>query len=56
MKRRLLPLADLVTPNIPEAEILSGMEIRNKEDMEAAAEKISEFLRLCRAFKRRPQH
>ena len=42
MKSRLLPLADLVTPNIPEAEVLSGMEIRNKADMEAAAEKISD--------------
>ncbi len=33
----LLPLATLVTPNIPEAEVLSGMAIRYEEDMEAAA-------------------
>ncbi len=36
----LLPLAALVTPNIPEAEILSGMKIETKEDMTAAALKI----------------
>jgi hydroxymethylpyrimidine/phosphomethylpyrimidine kinase len=30
---KLLPLATLVTPNIPEAEILSDMKIRNKDDM-----------------------
>ncbi len=34
----LLPLATLVTPNIPEAEILSDMKIGNKEDMLEAAE------------------
>lgn len=39
--RELLPLASLVTPNIPEAEVLSGMSIRNTEEMIAAAEKIS---------------
>ena len=36
----LLPLAEVVTPNIPEAEILSGMTIHRPEDMERAAEKI----------------
>lgn len=36
----LLPLATLVTPNIPEAEILSGMAIQSKEDMLAAAQRI----------------
>ena len=39
--RELLPLAELVTPNIPEAEVLSGMSIKNTEEMIAAAEKIS---------------
>ena len=38
----LLPMAALVTPNIPEAEILSGMTIRSAADMEAAARAISE--------------
>mgnify|MGYP000158155777 CR=1 FL=1 len=37
LKERLLPLAALVTPNIPEAEVLSGCEIRSEEDMETAA-------------------
>ena len=35
---KLLPIATLVTPNIPEAEVLSGMKISNKEDMIKAAE------------------
>ena len=39
--RELLPLAELATPNIPEAEILSGMEIRSAEDMVTAARAIS---------------
>ena len=34
---KLLPLATLVTPNIPEAEILSDIKIGNKEDMIKAA-------------------
>lgn len=38
----LLPQADIITPNIPEAEILSGMRIKNEEDMEKAAEYIGE--------------
>ena len=37
----LLPLAALVTPNIPEAEILTGMRIGNAEDMVNAAKQIS---------------
>ena len=42
LKERLLPMADILTPNIPESEVLSGMEIRTEEDMIKAAEKISE--------------
>ncbi len=42
LKERLLPMASVLTPNIPEAEVLSGMEIRTEEDMIKAAEKISE--------------
>lgn len=34
---KLLPIATLVTPNIPEAEILSDMKITGKEDMTKAA-------------------
>ena len=40
--RELLPRAILVTPNIPEAEILSGMKINGLEDMEEAARTIVE--------------
>ena len=42
LKERLLPLAALATPNIPEAEVLSGCEIRSEEDMETAARIISQ--------------
>lgn len=42
LKRRLLPLAAVVTPNIPEAEILSGRTIQSKGDIEAAARYISD--------------
>ena len=40
--RELLPLAAVLTPNIPEAEILSGMTITDAVGMEAAAKLISE--------------
>ena len=40
--RELLPLAAVLTPNIPEAEILSGMTITDAAGMEAAAKLISE--------------
>ncbi len=42
LKTRLFPLADLVTPNIPEAEILAGMSIRSKEEIESAAKRIGD--------------
>ena len=38
----LLPISTLVTPNIPEAQVLSGMSIQNKEDMIAAAKQIGD--------------
>lgn len=37
----LLPVATVITPNIPEGEVLADMKIRTVEDMAAAAEKIS---------------
>ncbi len=40
MKERLFPLATLVTPNLKEAEALSGLSISNEEDLQTAAEKI----------------
>lgn len=42
LKEKLLPLATVVTPNIPEAEVLAGMTIKNDADMVIAAKKISE--------------
>jgi len=42
LKNELIPLATLVTPNIPEAEVLSRMKIQNKDDMLKAANIISE--------------
>ena len=39
----LLPVADLITPNIPEAEELSHRKIQNQEDMMQAARAISEL-------------
>jgi hydroxymethylpyrimidine/phosphomethylpyrimidine kinase len=36
----LLPLASIITPNIPEAEVLSGITIRDEADMHAAAAKL----------------
>ena len=38
----LLPIATVVTPNIPEAQVLSGMEIQSREDMHATAKKIGD--------------
>ena len=42
LKERLLPLATLLTPNIPEAQVLSGLEITDAAGMERAARTISE--------------
>ena len=38
----LLPISTLVTPNIPEARVLSGLTIQTKEDMIAAAKQIGD--------------
>jgi hydroxymethylpyrimidine/phosphomethylpyrimidine kinase len=40
LRRKLLPLAHVVTPNIPEAEVLAGRSIRTREDRLAAARAI----------------
>lgn len=42
LAEKLLPISSLTTPNIPEAEILSGMSVSNENDMENAAKKIGE--------------
>ena len=39
----LLPICVVVTPNVPEARVISGLEIRNKEDAKDAAVKIHEL-------------
>ncbi len=38
--KKLIPLADLITPNTPEAEVLAEMTIRSDADRERAAQKI----------------
>ena len=38
----VIPLADLITPNIPEAEKIADMKINNLEDMKTASKKIVE--------------
>ena len=40
LKKMLLPLCSVVTPNLPETELLTGYSISNKEDMIKAAKKI----------------
>jgi hydroxymethylpyrimidine/phosphomethylpyrimidine kinase len=43
LKRELLPLARVATPNLPEAERITGMKIANEEDMRRAAALIREM-------------
>ncbi|MBV9278475.1 MAG: bifunctional hydroxymethylpyrimidine kinase/phosphomethylpyrimidine kinase [Chloroflexi bacterium] len=43
LRRTLLPLALVVTPNIPEAEVLAEMEIRDEPDREEAARRLHEM-------------
>src|SRR6266516_767451 len=43
LRRKLLPIARVVTPNIPEAEALAGRAIRNRQDRVLAARRIMEF-------------
>jgi hydroxymethylpyrimidine/phosphomethylpyrimidine kinase len=40
LTERVLPLALVVTPNLPEAEVLAGMRVAEPEDMEEAARRI----------------
>lgn len=43
MITKLFPLTDMITPNIPEAEILSGISIKTKADMIKAAQLIGNY-------------
>ncbi len=40
LKKKFLSKVSLITPNIPEAEVLTGIKIRNKNDMILAAKKL----------------
>lgn len=40
LRTRLIPLATVITPNIPEAELLSGMKITSPNEMKTAAQRI----------------
>ena len=42
LKEELLPMATVLTPNVPEAEVLAGMPVKTEADMETAAKWISE--------------
>lgn len=42
LRKELLPLATVLTPNIPEAEVLSGLTIDNMDSMAAAAKSIQD--------------
>lgn len=42
LKSRLLGMATVITPNIPEAQVLTGMTIQNEEDMQKAAKMLYE--------------
>ncbi len=41
LQEKLFPLAEVITPNIPEAEVISGLQIKNEKDMEEAAKLIN---------------
>ena len=40
LRDRLLPMAALLTPNLPEAEVLAGFPVRVEADMQRAGEKL----------------
>ncbi len=41
LQEELFPLAQIITPNIPETEVLTGLAIRDAKDMERAAQKLA---------------
>ncbi len=43
IKDHLMPVADVVTPNLPEAEVLLGQKIESFEDMQHAARSLAQF-------------
>lgn len=49
--QQLLPLADVITPNMPEAAALSGIEVNNRYDMEKASKIIENYTKKSRKVK-----
>lgn len=43
IKTHLMPMADVVTPNLPEAAVLLNRKIRNADDLIAAARDLAQF-------------
>ena len=43
IKTHLMPMADVVTPNLPEASVMLNRKIRNTEDLTAAARDLAQF-------------
>lgn len=43
LKSELLPLATIITPNVYEAEILSGLKINNDKDVDISAKKMKQY-------------
>ena len=43
LKTNLLPLATIITPNLPEAELLADQKIKSLEDMKSAAQKLHDL-------------
>ena len=56
MKKLLFPLAEVITPNIPEGEVLSGIKIQSERRYGTRRKRDRGFLRLCRSIKGRPQY
>lgn len=44
LQSKLFPLADVITPNIPEAEVLTGLTVKSHSDMKKAAKIIADRL------------
>ncbi len=51
LNTKLLPLATVLTPNIPEAEVISGIKIENERDIYHAAKRILQFGVKCVVMK-----
>lgn len=51
LKEVLLPIATVITPNLPEAEVLTGIEIKTNEDKEKAAKHILNLGMQCVVMK-----